>query len=120
MKSPSTIVLHCNDPKIDREGDTGRTKERQDRWRAMEMGAKRDREMSKRDGKRLRDALGKTALVKLIAFVNIAQNYQKYMKISKLSFQIIETEASYRNYRSKSSKLKLVIETIAPNHRNWS
>jgi len=44
MKSPSTIVLHCNDPKIDREGDTGRTKERQEQWR---WGKKRPRDIEK-------------------------------------------------------------------------
>jgi len=29
MKSPSTIVLHCNDPKLDRVGNSGRAKETQ-------------------------------------------------------------------------------------------
>jgi len=43
----------------------------------MEMGEKETERYRERDGKRQRDALGTTALVKLIAFVNIAQNYQK-------------------------------------------
>lgn len=29
MKSPSTIVLHCNDPELDRVGNSGRAKETQ-------------------------------------------------------------------------------------------
>lgn len=32
MKSPSTIVLHCNDPKLDRVGNSGRAKETQQPW----------------------------------------------------------------------------------------
>jgi len=91
MKSPSTIVLHCNDPKIDREGDTGRTKERQDRWRAMEMGAKRDREMSRKRRKEATRCSGHNSSIQI---------------------------NSIRKYCTKLSKIYEDIEIIVPNHRN--